>query len=168
MRTAKKWLIAVAALAAGAVACSTQEIPSAPPAGYQISFASIDIAAYTETVQVFVVDATGKRDGICNDLVVRLHSNQFDQVPKLANTQPVTPCDLLAGRAQKVDISLGTRAFVGVGRRANQDYVVGCTVTEVQGGTPEPVIFLDYVNSIVEQAKPTTCQSLSDHCKGAC
>ena len=162
-------VFAVAALAACVVACSsTKEVPSPPPVGYQISFASIDVAAFSETVEVLVYDATKGREALCNELVVKRHSNQGDQIVPLARTQPVTPCDLLGGKAQKLDVSLGWRAFVGVARRNGQDYLVGCTVTELKGGSPQPVILLDYASSLVEQAKPTTCQSLSDHCKGAC
>jgi hypothetical protein len=161
--------IAVAALAAALVAaCGSTEEPAPPPQSYQVSFASTDVAAATEQIELLVYDASKSRGTLCNDLVIKRKSNQGDIAQPIARSSPASPCDLLAGKAQKVSVSFGARAFLGVAKRKGQDFLVGCSVVDVKAGSPEPVIYLDYVSAVVEAAPATTCQTLSDRCRGAC
>jgi hypothetical protein len=148
--------------------CGSTEEPAPPPAGFQVSFASTDVAAAAETVEVFVYDAAKNPRSLCNELVIKRRSNQGDQTPPIARSAPVSPCDLLAGKGQKLEVPFGVRAFLGVARRKGQDFLIGCSVVEVKAGTPEPVIYLDYASSTVEAAPPTSCQSLGDRCRGGC
>ena len=88
----KRFLGAFAPLVLLAVACSSSS--PAPPATYQLGFASTAIAVAAETVEVQVYDAKGREGSFCNDALVKKRNNQ-DIGTVIAQSAPRsagTPC----------------------------------------------------------------------------
>lgn len=160
-----RFLGAGAALLLFAVACSSSS--PAPPATYQLGFASTAIAVATDTVEVQVYDAKGREATFCNEALVKKRNNQ-DVGTVIAQSAPRSPCDVLAGKADALDVGFGIRGFVGIAKRGGQDFLLGCLVTNVGPGTPAPLLLLNYATQSVQPAPATTCQDLSQRCSGGC
>lgn len=159
------WFTAISC--AGWVAgCGGDKSPPLPTS-YDVAFASTNVAVAAEGVEVLVFDATAAPNEICNALILKRRTNQ-DLGPPLARSIAVHPCELLAGNGGQLDVSFGKRAFFGVARRGQADFLLGCTVTDVGAGGPAPLINLDYASDQVEEAPPTKCARLGDRCRGAC
>ncbi len=161
----KRFLGAGAALSFLAAACSSSS--AAPPATYQLGFASTAIAVATETVEVQVYDAKGREATFCNEALVKKRNNQ-DIGTVIAQSAPRSPCDVLGGKADALDVGFGIRAFVGIAKRGGQDFLLGCLVTNVGAGTSAPLLLLNYATQSVQPAPATTCQDLSQRCNGGC
>jgi hypothetical protein len=145
------------------VACS-DDVPL--PNSYEIVFPSTDVAVATETVEVQVFDVKGQETSFCVEALVKRRNNQDIGAP-LARTAPRSTCDLLKS-SEPLDVSFGTRAFVAIGRRGGQDFVLGCSVENVGPESVPARINMTYANVSVQAAPTTTCRDVSQRCSGGC
>lgn len=170
------------------VACSSStevvEVPAQPTtAHYQIAFPSVNVAVTTETMQVFVFDAAGgaKNGTDCLTLITKRRSG--GDLPtdalKLFESEPTTPCDLLAttaasdkgeplaGKKGVVVTGYGVRSFLVVTRRAGTDYFLGCTTREITTAGATVEVALSPANATIS-VPTSTCVTLSSKCAAQC
>jgi hypothetical protein len=160
--SAKRAGAILAAAAMVLVACGSDKGPT----NYTINFPSVAAAVETDSVQLFVFDASGQDPkSICEQLVLKVKSSQ-DLGTRLVTGPAVTPCDLAAG-AKPVTIPFGDRALLAVGTKGGATLLAGCTFETVGDGTLPVSISLGIVNTSVE-VKSSTCSKLSDFCAGHC
>ena len=149
---------------AGVVGCGGSGDPSS--GSYIVTFPSTAAAVATDSVVVLVFEVPGPQLGtFCQD-VVRKRRNKEDLPHPLAESAPVSPCDLNAGRAP-LTVSYGTRAVLAVGTRAGADFLIGCAIQKVEEGSAPVPVDVTLVNQIVTVPQ-TTCTKLQDHCSGKC
>jgi hypothetical protein len=157
-----------AALSVALAACSagTNDHPSPPTASeYDIEFPSTAAAVSVDTIQTFVFSASTPQTDCPSLLVARRTGAGLPTV--LAQTDPVPLCGLLdGGVGQLLDVGYGTVSFLVVAQRQNTDYFSGCTLTTLSATSAPVSVQLQQVT--IASLPPTTCTSVSDHCKGIC
>lgn len=148
-------------------------------AHYQLIFPSAAVAATTETVQLFVFDATNEAQNFtdCLSLVTKRKSSaDLPPAPLLLSETESTPCELFetsaaeaptAGDEGTVELSYGARTFLVVTKRNKQDYFVGCSRADLSTSESTVEVSLTPVNAAIA-VPPTTCTTLSDHCASRC
>jgi len=134
-------------------------------ATFSVIFPSIAAAVGTETLEtsVFVVS----RDDACEDIIERRRTNQALPTP-LLSTGPIRTCDVFNGRAAALEVGLGNRAFLVVGRLRGEELVMGCEVAYVDDRAAAPVVRLTLFDRTREVPDAGTCGSLGDRCAGSC
>ncbi len=154
-------------LLALACACGSEtETVEAPPAQlhYSLQFTSVGMAVATESIRVAAYRGEGD---ICPDLIERQKTGQ-DLPTATAQTPFTTPCQLASGSpSASMELKFGSFAFFAIGTRANQPFVIGCTVVQVSGSSTDVPISLTLANNQV--AVPVTqCTRLSEFCGPGC
>jgi hypothetical protein len=170
------------------VACSSStevvEIPAQPTtAHYQVAFPSTNVAVTTETMQVFVFDATDttKNGTDCLTLITKRRSG--GDLPadalKLFESEPASPCDLLSttvasdkgepltGKKGALATTYGNRSFLVVTRRAGADYFLGCTTRAITSTDTTVEVALSPADATIS-VPASMCASLSDKCAARC
>ena len=190
MRSVKTGSCTACAISVGffVAACSSSTevvvVPAEPTrAHYQVAFPSVNVAATTESMQVFVFDATnGTKNGTdCLTLITKRRSGGDlpSDALKLFESEPTTPCDLLAttgasdkaeplaGKKGIVVTGYGTRSFLVVTRRAGSDYFLGCTTREITSADATVEVALSPANATIS-VPTSTCATLSSKCSAQC
>ena len=180
-------VLAVAALlSAGCSSDPEEKVVHKPSdntrAHYQVIFPSAAVAATTETMQLFVFDATNEQKDFtdCLSLVTKRKSSaDLPAAPlKLSETE-ATPCELfettaagdakqpIAGKKGTVELTYGSRTFLVVAKRSKQDYFIGCSKANLS--TAETTVEISLTPASAAIAVPTTtCTTLSDRCANRC
>lgn len=159
----------VVATAVLVVACGGEDAQL--PTSYEIGFPSNDVAIVTDSVSVFVIDATGREADVCNELfAARTAGIDFDRV--LSQTR-IELCNLV-GASPPLNVSFGTRAlFVAATSvdTGDADFLRGCAVAHVGADTPKPRVDLSLAGPNLDPKKvtrPVDCRSVSDRCAKQC
>src|SRR6185312_3350686 len=127
--------IAALSVAAIGVGCGSNKttVQTPPTAGcYDITFPSPAAAVATDTIQVIVFDASGDAGNLCFSLVEKRKSHQ-DLPGALQTGQPTATCSLMgsgdAGASGgHIDLPYGAYAFLAIGQRQGQDFMLGCAL----------------------------------------
>lgn len=152
------------ALCAWAFASIAPACANSYEATFTVAFPSTNVAVATETLDtsVFVVS----RDDACEDIFERRRTNQTLPTP-LVSTGPLRTCDVLGGRGEPLQVGLGNRAFLVVGKARGEEIVMGCEVAYVDDRSTAPMVRLTLFDRNTE-IPATTCGSLADRCSGTC
>jgi hypothetical protein len=150
--------LALAALAAGG--CE----PEPSKATYSLSFPSAQAASVIDKIELRVYD--GDEAAVCNELTQKRLSRQALPSP-LESPVDTTPCELLSGGAPELEISYGARALLVIGRRGNDDVLIGCTRFEAEEDRFDVPVLLTLAGPGVT-LPATTCTALSAKCAGRC
>jgi hypothetical protein len=129
---------------------------------FTLDFPSVAAAVATDTVQIGAFD--GSDPAACTTLVVQARSQQT--LPSVLSETSASPCALASGGGS-LALKSGTYAFMAIGLRQGQNFVIGCQEATIgsSGGTVN--IELTLFDNLVS-VPPTGCQSLSPHCSGKC
>jgi hypothetical protein len=157
--TRLRWSFLVPA-GAVAAACGSSESNGT----FTVDFPSVAAAVATDSVQVAAFDGTDP--AACTTLVVEARSQQTLASP-VAETPPATPCALENGAVSLSDLKSGTYAFLAIGVRQGQNFVIGCQEATVGSSAPAVNIELTLFDNLVS-VPATSCQRLSEHCSGGC
>ncbi len=133
---------------------------------YVVTFPSTAAAVATDSVVVLVFDVPAAQMGTFCQGVVSKRRNKEDLPKPLAESSPVTPCELNSGKAP-LTISYGTRAVLAVGSRAGADFLIGCAIQKVDEGSLPVPVDVTLVNGLVTVPQ-TMCTKLQDHCNNKC
>jgi hypothetical protein len=129
-----------------------------------LDFPSTKMAVAMDTVTVQVFDAPD--DEACLDLVIKRRTGQT-MPAALLDRPPVQICSFLSGKAGKLELTYGRRAFLVVGQRGGQDFTIGCAragIGDVEQQITVSLTLFARTTPVIE----TDCVSLSDHCAGKC
>jgi hypothetical protein len=138
---------------------------------YDLTFLQTAEVVATDTVQVFVFDATQK-GGDCLSLVGKRSAGTqaFSNAP-LTQSAAASPCALLGGDASNagavVGVTYGPRSFFAIAQRQSLDFFLGCAETDVEPNVAVVSIALEPANATVV-VPSTSCMSLSGKCSGQC
>ena len=170
MKSAFSRLVAVLGACLALVGCGSDTDSSGPSAAaYRIEFPSTAAAVASETVQVFVFDATdaSSKGTDCLTLVIKRKSKAA--LPgALAQSVPAAPCELLSGSKGGISgVTYGSRSFLAVTQRGDDDFFLGCSLAEVSDGGPPVEIPLAPAGPTVS-VPDTDCTELSEKCSGGC
>lgn len=131
---------------------------------FTVDFPSVAAAVATDYVQVAAFDGTDP--SACTTLVVEARSQQT--LPSaVAETSPASPCALENGAVSLSDLKSGAYAFLAIGVRQGQNFVLGCEEATIGSGGATVNIELTLFDNLVS-VPATTCQRLSQHCSGGC
>jgi hypothetical protein len=163
----------------GACTQSTTEVPAPPTVvHYQIVFPDTAAVVAADTIQVMIFDATYD-SGACLALVTKRSALPSSPV-LLAESDPTTPCDLLAaseaegqdggvaGREGTIaGVTYGSRSLLAVVQRAQADFFIGCAPADIAADTGVISISVLPVDPTIA-VPPTACTTLADKCSGTC
>ncbi len=147
-------------LGAVTLACSS----SSSNGSFTVDFPSVAAAVATDSLQVAAFD--GSDPSACTTLVVEERSKQTIPSP-IAVTPPASPCALESGAVSLSGLKSGAYAFLAIGLRQGQNFVIGCQEATVGSSAPGVNIELTLFDNLVS-VPSSQCQRLSQHCSGGC
>jgi hypothetical protein len=170
MIPARPWLLASALIASLGSGCGGDD-DYALPTEYELTFPSTEVAVVTDSVHLYVVDATGRDRDACSQLfAARNAGTKFDRV--LVETK-LDVCGAFVQRP-KVEVSFGARAFFVAASSVDEpegDYLLGCAVALVGSDGMKPHVDLALAPGVLDPKKlvaSVNCRSLTDRCAGKC
>jgi hypothetical protein len=158
------WLAAVVPISV--VACSSEAPPTSAPKttyNYLIDFQSKDAAVSVDTLIIQVFEAQSS----CSSLTLKRTSG--GDLPKpVGQVGPVDVCDVLTNKGGLVTVPYGSFSILVVARRGDKDWFIGCATqrVDVQTGEPPVITLTNFDNTVT--VSPTSCPSVSAHCRKEC
>lgn len=149
---------------AGVCACGTKA--SGPSTwSYSLDFGSVAAAVSVDTVEIAVFDGTTDATK-CETLVQKRRSKA--ELPKAVSTASSSVCDLASGKTQTT-VNYGTFRVLAVAKRQGQDWFIGCNtqyVTRDEDPGTLAIALTNFGDNTIVAG--TACQTVTDHCNGAC
>jgi len=166
----RSWVVGAGLAASLGSGCGGDE-NYALPTEYELTFPSTEVAIVTDSLHLYVVDATGRDRDACSQLfAARNARTKFDRV--LVETK-LDVCGAFLQPA-KLDVSFGSRAFFVAASSVAEpegDYLLGCTVALVGSDGAKPHVDLALAPGVLDPKKlvaSVNCRSLTDRCAGKC